>query len=203
MQRKGFTLVELLIGSMIGAIVLMSVYVAFNATTKYWNKTNSATTAQQTARYASDHMSRNLKVATASGTGGATTYTLTTDAASQFLTFTQAGVQSQYRYDFPTPGGGGMLFYWPNISTSAAQPLTGANVQEGTRQVNAVKILPVGTNTGIFSTDGSSNGTHEAGSTAIVYIDFIAQDTSAVSNSQTAKGAQQIEIRTAVTYPHL
>ena len=63
MKRNGFTLVELLIGSMIGAIVLMSVYVAFNAATKYWNKSNSATSAQQTARFASDHLSRNLKMA--------------------------------------------------------------------------------------------------------------------------------------------
>ncbi|MEI6287087.1 MAG: prepilin-type N-terminal cleavage/methylation domain-containing protein [Bacillota bacterium] len=218
MKRNGFTLVELLIGSMIGAIVLMSVYVAFNAATKYWNKNNSATSAQQTARFASDHLSKNLKIAS----GSTTPYTINTVATVgsgvQTLTYVSSAGTKYYHYFFPdfadTTRAG--KIYWGTSATptdAANQPLTGDNVTGS----DAVKIFArpasgsgnvnPAEGRGIFSSTGAtatSDWTQTSTTCGLVYIDFIAQDYSASSRSQTASGqAQSIEIRTAVTYPHL
>lgn len=215
MNKRGFTLVELLIGSMIGAIILMSVYVAFSAATKYWNKSNSATSAQQTARFASDHMSKNLKTAFNDGTN---TYTITTDAASKTQTLkyqfsSNSGDIRYYHYFFPdysdTARQGKIYWGTSAIPTSTDNsPLTGDNVAGA----DAVKIFAkpasgsVNPNqeTGIFSTDGTNYAQTSPARAELVYIDFIAQDYSSSARSQTASGqAQGFEIRTAATYPHL
>ncbi|MFA6074542.1 MAG: prepilin-type N-terminal cleavage/methylation domain-containing protein [Negativicutes bacterium] len=205
MRKKGFTLVELLIGSMIGAIVLMSVYVAFNAATKYWNKSNSATSAQQTARFASDHLSRNLKIA-----GSADKYYYNIEPGGQhldYLVFMAGTAWKGYIYtrtNCVTSGYAVNRIYFASFDSQTGdptagsiQPLTGDNVAGQ----NNVSILPSTGNDTIFLNSSGTNGT--TGTKEIVYLDFIAQDSSALSNSQTAKGAQQIEIRTAMTYPHL
>ena len=217
MKRNGFTLVELLIGSMIGAIVLMSVYVAFNAATKYWNKNNSATSAQQTARFASDHLSKNLKMANSTNKYYISTINLTNHW--QYVAFKKSADTTWTAYIYYLNTGdtkARKIYVCTGIVTdppyslastfSSAQPLTGDNVA-GQNLVGVFPnpvLLPSDETKGIFSANGTDYApASDISANELVYIDFIAQDTSALSTSQTAKGAQQIEIRTAVTYPHL
>ena len=218
-MRNGFTLIDILIGAMIGAIVLMGVYIAFNATTKYWTKSSSVASSAQTARYVNQHMAYHLKVAE---NDAINTYLITTDLTNKYqrLQYNDSKLSADtshpyyYYYFFPnytTDTTRAGKIYWGNGATpadSANQPLTGDNIVNADTVYLFSSSLTNGrvnanANVGIFSTDGSNYAQTAPAISNIVYIDFIAQDYSALSRAQTATGnAQPVEIRTAATYPH-
>jgi len=139
--NQGFTLVELLVGLVITVVLLSGVLGILGVSVRAWGAGRSQVEVQQTARYAIDLMSRELRYADSRG------YSL---PDSRTIVFYDLRTGNQLKYNVSTTD---FILYRENLTTGGGpQPITGANVQN----VNNVQINNDGSALFSFPTPGDN-----------------------------------------------
>ncbi len=163
-NQQGFTLIEIIIGFSLTLLLLASVAFLFSVHIPTWLRGQSQVEVQQTARYALDKMTRELRYAERVELENFTFYP--NKGSIKIIKPQVVPNQPQETCRYFVDSSNHILYRQPIIPSGSRQPVTGANVLN----VNAVELYPIdgkvfevlGNHTTIFTFVAVDKGTGES-----------------------------------------
>ena len=142
MNRRGFTLVELLIGTLLSAILLGIVFQVLSVSVNSWRGGIERTSFRQAARVAAGRITQELKYA------DQITYPLigTKAASIQFYQPADSGPRKRFGFRLGTESGSSSRTLYMTIDNGSPTPLTGNTVSSLEFQIieqGTVQFQPV------------------------------------------------------------